>query len=141
MKKERKRKPLEWHNILFSAIRCFPCNMTLQSLKFKNKNDIIYYFDSVRMTKKSRICTVGECIKHASFGIDKKALYCSSHKSDGMEGTNYSRCGVSGCKTKPYYGFPEDTKATRCVDHKDESMEDIVSRRCGVDGCKTRPTL
>ncbi len=48
--------------------------------------------------------------------------------------------GVDGCKTHPFYGFPEDTKATRCVDHKDERMEDIMSVRCGVDGCKTQPS-
>ena len=136
MKQKRNAK---WHKILFSAVRCFPCDMTIQSLKFKNKNNTMCYFDSVRMRKKSRICIVGECIKHASFGIDKKALCCSSHKSDGMENIKNVRCGVDECKKQPNYGFPEDIKATRCVNHKNERMENITSVRCGVDDCKTIP--
>ena len=49
------------------------------------------------MRKKNRIYIVGECIKYASFGIDTP-LYCSSHKSDGMEDIVNVRCGVNECK-------------------------------------------
>jgi hypothetical protein len=70
---------------------------------------------------------------------ETKALYCGTHKLDGMVDVKNKKCIHPGCKTRPYYNVDGETKSLYCGTHKLDGMVDVISKKCIHPGCKTRP--
>jgi hypothetical protein len=87
------------------------------------------------------MCKEKECKTQPSFNIEgeTKALYCSTHKKDGMVNVINKRCLIKGCKIRPTYNVEGETKALYCSTHKLISMVDVKNKRCLSDGCNIIP--
>jgi predicted nucleic acid-binding Zn ribbon protein len=69
-----------------------------------------------------------------------KAIYCVSHKLDGMINVKDKKCENEGCNKQSMYNYEGQTKAIYCSSHKLYNMVDIRSKKCEHEGCNTRPT-
>ena len=69
-----------------------------------------------------------------------KALYCGTHKLEGMVNVISLRCIQDGCKKQPIYNKQGD-KPLYCVTHKMNDMVDVKNKRCIQDGCKKQPAF
>jgi hypothetical protein len=90
----------------------------------------------------SQICIDVGCKIRSSFNFEgeTKALYCVSHKLDGMVDIKNKTCIYSGCKIQPKYNLEGESKALYCVSHKLDGMVDIKNKTCIYSGCKIQPT-
>lgn len=81
-------------------------------------------------------------IKNSCFNYEdeKKGLYCSEHKLDGMINVIDKTCIHPGCKTRPSCNFIGHNKKLYCGTHKLEGMIDVSNKPCLFPGCITRPT-
>ena len=88
-----------------------------------------------------KTCCEGDCKKQSNYNFEgnKNALYCNSHKQEGMVDIKNKRCCEEGCKTRPYYNFEGNKNALYCNSHKQEGMIDVKHETCCEEGCKTRP--
>ena len=68
-----------------------------------------------------------------------KALYCSTHKLEGMINIISSTCIHEGCKIQPVFNKEGSTKALYCSTHKLEGMVDVKNKTCIYEGCKIIP--
>ena len=86
-------------------------------------------------------CIHKDCKTRASCNLDgqKKAIYCSSHKLDGMIDIISPRCIHKDCKTRASCNLEGQKKAIYCSSHKLDGMIDIINRRCIIENCKTIP--
>jgi hypothetical protein len=91
---------------------------------------------------KNSKCIHPECKKHPMFNMagEKKRLYCSAHKKDGMVDVKNSRCIHPDCKIQPIYNAVSKTKGLYCSAHKKDGMVDVISLSCIHQDCKVRPT-
>jgi hypothetical protein len=89
-----------------------------------------------------KTCCEGDCKKQSNYNFEgnKNALYCNSHKQEGMVDIKNKRCCEEGCKTRPYYNFEGNKNALYCNSHKQEGMIDVKHETCCEEGCKTLPT-
>src|SRR3989338_6074419 len=120
-------------------------------LKFANQQNIVIdntmSIRSVKYTimhnlriKPNRFCQSQNCMKRSSFGYaNKLAMFCVSHKLEGMIDVKSKRCQFPGCITQPTYGEIGSKLAIFCVSHKLESMIDVKHKRCQFPGCITQP--
>ena len=69
---------------------------------------------------------------------NKKLLYCSKHKLEGMINIKSKSCIHEGCNIEPVYNKEGETKPLYCLKHKLEGMVNIVSQTCIHEGCKIR---
>ena len=67
-----------------------------------------------------------------------KALYCFTHKLEGMIDVKNKTCIYEGCKIQPNYNNEGSIKALYCSTHKLEGMIDVKNKRCIHEGCKIR---
>jgi len=74
-----------------------------------------------------------------NFEKEKKGLYCSSHKLDGMIDIKNKTCIHEGCKIQPNYNNEGSIKALYCFSHKLNGMIDIKNKKCKSNLCYTRP--
>jgi uncharacterized alkaline shock family protein YloU len=81
-------------------------------------------------------CNVKPCFNKEG---EKKALYCSSHKLEGMINIKSKRCIHEGCKIRSTFNKEGETKPLYCLKHKLEGMVNIVSQTCIHEGCKKIP--
>ena len=90
----------------------------------------------------ARICNHDECEKRSSFNIEGKinALYCVTHKLNGMINVNSKTCSQNGCKKRPSFNTKGQKKAVYCVAHKLDGMVDIKSKICIYNGCIKNPS-
>ena len=90
----------------------------------------------------SKICIEVGCKIRPTYNLEgeSKALYCVSHKLDGMVDIKHKTCIYSGCKIQPAYNLEGEAKALYCVSHKLDGMVNIVSKTCIYSGCKIQPT-
>ena len=70
-----------------------------------------------------------------------KALYCSTHKKEGMVDVKSITCLHEGCKIRPNFNIEGETKGLYCSTHKKEGMVDVKHETCLHEGCKIRPTF
>jgi hypothetical protein len=89
------------------------------------------------------MCIIENCNTRPIYNLEgeTKAIYCSSHKLEGMIDIKNKKCLFENCKTRPNYNLEGQTKAIYCYSHKLENMIDIVHKRCLFDNCKTRPSF
>jgi hypothetical protein len=89
-----------------------------------------------------KTCIQDGCKTHPTFNIEgqTKALYCSTHKKEGMINVISKTCIHDGCKVIPIFNIEGQTKALYCSTHKKEGMINVISKTCIHDGCKVIPT-
>ena len=89
------------------------------------------------------MCKQDGCpIKQCCFNYlgEKKGLYCSEHKFEGMVNVVDKTCVHPGCRTRPSCNFIGENKKLYCKTHKLEGMIDVSNKPCIYPGCITRPT-
>jgi hypothetical protein len=92
---------------------------------------------------KNKTCIHEGCKKHPAFNEEgsQKALYCSTHKKEGMVDVKNKTCIHEGCKKRPVFNEEGSQKALYCSTHKKEGMVDVKHKTCIHEGCKTRPVF
>ena len=90
--------------------------------------------------KKAIICIQSECKTRSNYNKkgEKKALYCFTHKKDGMVDVKNKTCIHPECKTRPSYNSDGEKQALYCFTHKKDGMVDVNSPICIHPRCKTR---
>ena len=68
---------------------------------------------------------------------ETKALYCSTHKKDGMVDVKHVTC--LECKKRPNFNTEGETTALYCSTHKKDGMVDVKNKTC-LD-CKKIPAF
>ena len=89
------------------------------------------------------MCIEKDCKIQPSFNFEDetKALYCSSHKLEGMIDVKHEFCIHEGCNIRPTFNINGETKALYCSSHKLEGMIDVKHEICIYEGCNIRPTF
>ena len=89
---------------------------------------------------KHKTCNHENCPKQPIFNFEKekKGLYCSLHKLDGMVDIKNKTCNYKNCKTRPTFNFEGEKKSLYCSLHKLEGMIDVKHQTCKNDWCFTR---
>ena len=92
---------------------------------------------------RSKKCSHKGCNKQPSFNIEgqTKALYCATHKKEGMIDVKNKSCIHDGCNRRPNYNFKGYPRAIYCATHKKDEMIDINHITCIHDGCNIRPAF
>ena len=87
------------------------------------------------------MCKIEGCKTRPIYSIEgeTKALYCSTHRLDGMVNVINITCKSEGCKTRPHYNVEGETKALYCSTHRLDGMVDVKHKTCKSEGCKTIP--
>jgi hypothetical protein len=87
------------------------------------------------------MCIHEGCKTQPCYNIEgeTKALYCLTHKKDGMVDVKHKNCNEEGCKTRPTYNVEGQTKAIYCSTHKKDEMVNVISKTCNEEGCKIQP--
>jgi len=87
------------------------------------------------------MCNREGCKTRPNYNNDgeTKALYCTTHKLEGMVDVKSKTCIHPGCKKQPAYNNDGETKALYCTTHKLEGMVDVKSKTCIHPGCKVIP--
>jgi hypothetical protein len=90
---------------------------------------------------KSKTCIHPGCKVRPNYNNDgeTKALYCTTHKLEGMVNVKSKTCIHPLCKVIPVYNNDGETKRLYCATHKLEGMVDVKSKTCIHPGCKVRP--
>ena len=78
-----------------------------------------------------------ECNKQPSYNVqgETKALYCSTHKKEGMIDVKHKTC--LECNKLPSFNVEGETKALYCMTHKKEGMINVIHKTCLE--CKKQP--
>ena len=86
------------------------------------------------------MCKEKDCKIRPNYNIEgEKALYCLTHKKDGMVDVKHKKCIHEGCKVRPTYNI-EGENALYCSTHKKDGMVDVIHKTCIHPDCKTLPT-
>ena len=72
---------------------------------------------------------------------EKKAIYCSTHKKDGMIDVKSKKCIQEGCIVKPCFNWDTEKDPIYCSTHKKDGMIDVTHKRCIQEGCIVRPVF
>ena len=64
------------------------------------------------------------------------ALYCSTHKKDGMVNVISKTC--LECKKRPVFNKEGETTALYCSTHKKDGMVNVISKTCRSEWCSTQ---
>jgi hypothetical protein len=85
------------------------------------------------------MCKEKDCNKRPTFNVEgeKKGLYCSTHKKEGMMYVIHKNC--LDCNKLPTFNVEGEKKGLYCSTHKKQGMVDVINKTC-ID-CKTRPTF
>ena len=89
---------------------------------------------------KSITCTHPNCKKISIFNFEseKKALYCSLHKKEGMIDIKHPICIHPNCKKNSIFNFEFEKKGLYCFSHKKEEMINIKNKICKTHLCYTQ---
>ena len=89
----------------------------------------------------SQICIEVGCKIRPAYNLEgeAKALYCVSHKLDGMVNVNDKTCIHPNCKIRPNYNLEGEIIGIYCVSHKLDGMVDIKNKTCIHPNCKIQP--
>ena len=85
-----------------------------------------------------RKCLEEGCKRYPIFNKEgeKKRLYCSIHKKEGMVNVKNKTCVEEGCRKQPHYNKEGEKKGIYCSIHKKEGMVDVKNKTCVEEGCK-----
>ena len=88
-----------------------------------------------------QLCRIDGCKKHALFNTEgeKRPLYCSSHKADGMVNVRKKKCLYNGCEIVPAYNTKGVKGGLYCSTHKADGMVDVKTKKCLHNGCEIVP--
>ena len=88
-----------------------------------------------------KMCLIEGCKTRPIYNKEgeKKGLYCSAHKLEGMVNVTSQICLHEGCKTQPNYNKEGRKKGLYCSAHKLEGMVDVKHQTCLHEGCKKIP--
>jgi len=76
----------------------------------------------------------------ASFNMEgQKALYCVSHKLEGMVNVKDRLCIHADCKVRPTFNSDGETIPLYCSEHKLEGMINVKDKSCIHPDCKVIP--
>ena len=70
---------------------------------------------------------------------EKQALYCKTHKLDGMIDVKHKTCKEKDCNTQPIYNYEREKQALYCKTHKLDGMINVKSKTCKENDCNTQP--
>jgi hypothetical protein len=89
------------------------------------------------------MCIYPDCKTIPNFNADgeKKALYCATHKLDGMVDVKNKTCIHPHCKVRPNYNADGEKKALYCSEHKLDGMIDVKNKTCIHPDCKKQPAF
>ena len=76
------------------------------------------------------MCKEKDCEKRPNFNFEgeKTALYCATHKKEGMINVKDKTC--LDCKKRPNFNFEGEKTALYCATHKKEGMINVISKTC-----------
>jgi hypothetical protein len=79
-----------------------------------------------------------DCNKQPVFNVEgeKKRLYCSEHKKDGMVDVIHKTC--LDCKKQPVFNVEGEKKTLYCSEHKKDGMVNVKDKTCKSDWCSTQ---
>jgi len=85
------------------------------------------------------MCNETDCNIQPTFNKEgeKKALYCSAHKMEGMVDVISKTC--LECNKRPAFNTQGEKKALYCSAHKMEGMVDVKNKTCIHEGCNKHP--
>jgi hypothetical protein len=85
------------------------------------------------------MCNETDCNIQPTFNKEgeKKALYCSAHKMEGMVNVISKTC--LECNKRPAFNTQGEKKALYCSAHKMEGMVDVKNKTCIHEGCNKHP--
>lgn len=86
-----------------------------------------------------KVCKEPGCKLKPSFNFpsQKSAIYCFTHKLDGMENVAEKKCIFEGgCSTIATFGHPHTKTALYCAIHCEDGMVDVRSKKCAHQGCE-----
>ena len=85
----------------------------------------------------SQICIEVGCKIRPAYNLEgeAKALYCVSHKLDGMVDIKNKTCIHPNCKIQPAYNLKNETIGIYCGAHKLDGMVDVKSKKCKANYC------
>jgi hypothetical protein len=89
----------------------------------------------------SKKCIYPNCIVQSCYNFEGEinALYCCSHKLEGMIDVKSKTCIHPNCKIRPSFNVEGKTKALYCCYHKLDGMIDVKHKTCIHPNCKIRP--
>ena len=92
---------------------------------------------------KSKTCIHEGCRKQPTFNTEGEAnaLYCATHKKEGMVDVKHKTCIHEGCRKIPTFNTEGEANALYCAIHKKEGMVDVKSKTCIHKGCRKHPTF
>jgi len=87
------------------------------------------------------MCNYKDCKTKSNFNFEneKKAIYCSKHKLEGMINIKDKICEYHECNISPIYNFENEKTGKFCNKHKLEGMTNIIHKTCQYENCKTQP--
>ncbi len=93
--------------------------------------------------KQKKYCIESICFKRANFNFigEKKGLYCSEHRIDGMIDVKHKICIHEGCNIQPFFNVKGEKKGLYCKEHKLEGMINVISPQCFEEGCLKQPVF
>ena len=87
------------------------------------------------------ICKHVDCNKQACYAYHgNKAVYCATHRLEGMIYVINKHCKQDECNKIASFGFDKN-KALYCKTHRVEGMVDVRSKLCVYNDCNTRSTF
>lgn len=87
------------------------------------------------------MCKIDGCKIQPTYNYEgqSKALYCVTHKLEGMVDVKSKACIHPGCNVQPCYNVEGELNVLYCATHKLEGMVNVRDKRCIHPGCKIRP--
>jgi hypothetical protein len=91
----------------------------------------------VDVTHDPEKCLIDGCNKRATYNFEDetKAIYCVTHKDDGMIDVCSKRCEYQGCLRQPAFNFPNESIPRFCTTHKEVGMKLIKNKLCEYKEC------
>jgi hypothetical protein len=89
------------------------------------------------------MCIFENCKTRPIFNYqnEKKGIYCSSHKLDGMINVRSKTCINPNCKKIPTFNYHNEKTAIYCSSHKLDEMINVRSKTCINPNCKKKPNF
>jgi hypothetical protein len=86
-------------------------------------------------------CKFDNCFKCPNYNYqgEKKRLYCSSHKLEGMIDVKNKICENNDCIKLPVFNYLNAQKPRFCNSHKLTGMVNVKDKTCEIDNCTTIP--
>jgi hypothetical protein len=103
-----------------------------------SKTHCVTHRTTTMISQSGVLCT--NCHKRASYNYlgETNAIYCNSHKLEGMINIRDSKCIESGCYRIPSFNTCGEKKAIYCRLHKKAEMVNVREKVCKTTYCTTQ---